>query len=173
MAGEDSSVDSGRSHSRGEDSPTARRDSGSARKIDSFKRHFVYEFQIPGGYEGGYTDELLVFNRQGQPCLRCKKTQIVKMKVAQRGTHICERCQAAPATLNPQTSQKRIRRRIQQQKPARKRKALRKRRPTRRSRSVPKRSVRLPKSGNRPSCRASQSKSTASESLNIPDPKLT
>lgn len=53
-------------------------------------------FKFLGGYEGGYTDELLVFNRQGQPCLRCKK-EIVKLKVAQRGTHICERCQAAPA----------------------------------------------------------------------------
>ncbi|MCR9143357.1 MAG: DNA-formamidopyrimidine glycosylase [bacterium] len=53
-------------------------------------------FKFLGGYEGGYTDELLVFGRQGQPCLRCKR-EIVKLKVAQRGTHICERCQAAPA----------------------------------------------------------------------------
>ncbi|MEQ9363363.1 MAG: bifunctional DNA-formamidopyrimidine glycosylase/DNA-(apurinic or apyrimidinic site) lyase [Leptospirales bacterium] len=52
-------------------------------------------FKFLGGYEGGYTDELLVFGRQGQPCLRCKKS-IVKLKVAQRGTHICERCQTAP-----------------------------------------------------------------------------
>lgn len=53
-------------------------------------------FKFLGGYEGGYTDQLLVFNRQGQPCLRCKQP-IVKLKVAQRGTHICQRCQAAPS----------------------------------------------------------------------------
>ncbi len=51
-------------------------------------------FKFLGGYEGGYTDELLVFARQGQPCLRCK-APIVKTKVAPRGTHICERCQPA------------------------------------------------------------------------------
>lgn len=53
-------------------------------------------FKFLGGYEGGYTDMLLVFQRQGQPCLRCKRS-IVKLKVAQRGTHICPHCQQLPA----------------------------------------------------------------------------
>ncbi len=53
-------------------------------------------FKFLGGYEGGYTDMLLVFQRQGLPCLRCKR-KIVKLKVAQRGTHICPNCQKLPA----------------------------------------------------------------------------
>ena len=52
-------------------------------------------FKFLGGYEGGYTDQLLVFARQGQPCPRCKRP-IVKLKIAQRGTHVCEYCQRRP-----------------------------------------------------------------------------
>ena len=63
------------------------------KSIDANGTSFM-NFKFLGGYEGGYTDQLLVFSREGQPCLGCKGT-IVKLKVAQRGTHICPKCQKA------------------------------------------------------------------------------
>lgn len=46
---------------------------------------------LEGGY-GSNKDNLKVFHRAGQPCPRCG-TAIRRMLVAQRGTHICPRCQ--------------------------------------------------------------------------------
>jgi formamidopyrimidine-DNA glycosylase len=48
---------------------------------------------LEGGY-GSNKDNLKVFRRAGQPCLRCG-TAIKRMIVGQRGTHICPRCQRA------------------------------------------------------------------------------
>ena len=53
------------------------------------------DFKFLGGRKGGYTDNLRVFSRQGEPCPRCNHI-ITKLKVAQRGTHICEKCQTPP-----------------------------------------------------------------------------
>ncbi|MEX1995393.1 MAG: bifunctional DNA-formamidopyrimidine glycosylase/DNA-(apurinic or apyrimidinic site) lyase [Candidatus Saccharimonadales bacterium] len=47
------------------------------------------------GQKGSYLSFAHVFRKQGQPCLRCG-TEIVKIRVAGRGTHICPRCQKAP-----------------------------------------------------------------------------
>ena len=45
------------------------------------------------GTKGDYLELFAqVFHRQGQPCPRCK-TEIEKIKVAGRGTHICPECQ--------------------------------------------------------------------------------
>lgn len=44
---------------------------------------------------GDMYDELNVFDRTGLPCPRCG-TPILKLAVAQRGTHICPSCQPAP-----------------------------------------------------------------------------
>lgn len=44
------------------------------------------------GRRGSNQHKLNVFRREGLPCPRCK-TKIVKMIVAQRGTHICPHCQ--------------------------------------------------------------------------------
>lgn len=44
------------------------------------------------GKDGTYQQQLRVYGRQGQPCQRCGET-IIKLKVAQRGTHICPNCQ--------------------------------------------------------------------------------
>lgn len=44
------------------------------------------------GKRGSYLDFARVFRREGQPCLRCGQ-DIVKLKVAGRGTHICPDCQ--------------------------------------------------------------------------------
>lgn len=45
-----------------------------------------------GGRRGRNSDNLKVFRRQGLPCPRCG-TAVVKTTVAQRGTHICPKCQ--------------------------------------------------------------------------------
>lgn len=44
------------------------------------------------GRRGFHQSQLKVFRRDGLPCPRCKKT-IVKIKLAQRGTHFCPKCQ--------------------------------------------------------------------------------
>ncbi len=47
------------------------------------------------GYKGSYLKFARVFRREGQPCPDCG-TDIVKTRVAGRGTHICPRCQKPP-----------------------------------------------------------------------------
>ncbi len=44
------------------------------------------------GRKGGHQFQLKVFRREGQPCSRCNAS-IIKIKVAQRGTHLCPICQ--------------------------------------------------------------------------------
>jgi len=44
------------------------------------------------GKKGSYMDFARVFRREGLPCPRCG-TEIIKIKVASRGTHICPYCQ--------------------------------------------------------------------------------
>lgn len=44
------------------------------------------------GKKGSYMDFANVFRREGQSCARCG-TEIIKLRVAGRGTHICPRCQ--------------------------------------------------------------------------------
>lgn len=47
------------------------------------------------GKKGSYLSFANVFRREGQPCVRCGMT-IEKIRVAGRGTHICENCQKSP-----------------------------------------------------------------------------
>lgn len=44
------------------------------------------------GKKGSYMDFARVFRREGLPCPRCG-TEIIKLRVAGRGTHICPNCQ--------------------------------------------------------------------------------
>lgn len=44
------------------------------------------------GNKGSYLAFAQVFRREGQPCPRCG-TEIIKIRVAGRGTHICPKCQ--------------------------------------------------------------------------------
>ncbi len=44
------------------------------------------------GKKGSYIDFVRVFRREGQSCSRCG-TEIIKIRVAGRGTHICPHCQ--------------------------------------------------------------------------------
>ena len=47
-------------------------------------------------YPGGWMQKRLrVYGRTGEPCRRCG-TPIVSLRIGQRGTHICPRCQPAP-----------------------------------------------------------------------------
>ena len=47
-------------------------------------------------YPGGWMQKhLRVYGRTGEPCRRCQ-TPIVALRLAQRGTHICPRCQPLP-----------------------------------------------------------------------------
>lgn len=52
----------------------------------------IINFYFGEGKSGNFRDQLQVFGRQGQECPRCE-TLIEKMRVAQRGTHICPNCQ--------------------------------------------------------------------------------
>lgn len=49
-------------------------------------------YAFDGDKKGNYLTYLKVFNRAKQSCLRCGGV-IIKIKVAQRGTHVCESCQ--------------------------------------------------------------------------------
>jgi formamidopyrimidine-DNA glycosylase len=50
------------------------------------------DFVGPFGEAGSNQEDLRVWRRAGQPCLRCG-TPIQKLRVAGRGTHVCPRCQ--------------------------------------------------------------------------------
>jgi len=52
----------------------------------------IINFYFGEGSKGNFRDALNVFDRHGQECHRCGTT-IKKIKVSQRGTHICPKCQ--------------------------------------------------------------------------------
>jgi formamidopyrimidine-DNA glycosylase len=54
------------------------------------------------GEAGRNREHLAVYQRDGEPCLRCG-TSLVRMVVAQRGTHFCPTCQPAPAAADALT----------------------------------------------------------------------
>ena len=49
-------------------------------------------YRTPEGQPGSYQHQFLVYGRDGEPCRTCGRT-ITKLVVAQRGTHVCTRCQ--------------------------------------------------------------------------------
>ncbi len=55
---------------------------------------FVYS-TLEGRPAGRFQDQLRVYGRAGEPCRSCR-TAVVRIVVAQRGTHLCPRCQPAP-----------------------------------------------------------------------------
>jgi len=52
-------------------------------------------YRTPTGQPGAYQDAFLVYGRAGRPCRTCGRA-IRRLVVAQRGTHVCTRCQPAP-----------------------------------------------------------------------------
>jgi formamidopyrimidine-DNA glycosylase len=54
-------------------------------------------FKQANGEAGGFAGQLLVYGRGGEPC-ECCGTPLERIKVGQRGTYLCPRCQ--PAALD-------------------------------------------------------------------------
>ncbi len=52
----------------------------------------VHSYSNAYGEAGSFQNQLNVYGREGQPCPRCGTT-IKKIKLAQRGTHFCSKCQ--------------------------------------------------------------------------------
>jgi formamidopyrimidine-DNA glycosylase len=52
----------------------------------------IINFYFGEKAEGSYRDELQVFGKEDFPCPRCQ-TILKKIKVGQRGTHLCPKCQ--------------------------------------------------------------------------------
>lgn len=61
------------------------------REGSSFDRFY----RTPTGQPGSYQHQFQVYGRQGQACRACGAT-VRKLTVAQRGTHVCPRCQRTP-----------------------------------------------------------------------------
>ena len=55
------------------------------------------DYRDASGARGTNRERLQVFRREGKPCPRCG-TSIEKIRVAQRGTHLCSTCQSPPPT---------------------------------------------------------------------------
>ena len=49
-------------------------------------------YRTPEGSPGSYQEQFLVYGRDGKPCRTCGR-RITRIVVAQRGTHLCTRCQ--------------------------------------------------------------------------------
>jgi len=52
-------------------------------------------YRTPEGRPGRYQEQFRVYGRSGLPCPACS-TLVVRLRVGQRGTHVCPRCQPAP-----------------------------------------------------------------------------
>src|SRR5205085_11418462 len=55
----------------------------------------IDDFRHTDGAEGSFQDSFLAYGREGEPCPRCGGP-IRKLRVAGRGTYVCERCQPRP-----------------------------------------------------------------------------
>ena len=58
----------------------------------------ISTYRKPDGTSGDMQNHFLVYDREGQPCLNCGQP-IVKIRVAQRGTHFCPQCQPLMTVL--------------------------------------------------------------------------
>ena len=65
------------------------------RAIEREGSSFDAFYRTPEGQPGSYQHQFRVYGRDGKPCLTCGRT-LRKLVVAQRGTHLCTRCQPAP-----------------------------------------------------------------------------
>ena len=55
----------------------------------------IDDFRDPYGVSGSFQDQFLVHLREGEPCTNCGRA-VRKLRVAGRGTYVCERCQSPP-----------------------------------------------------------------------------
>ena len=56
----------------------------------------IRDYVTPDGSDGGFQEERRVYARKGEPCATCG-TEIRRIVVGQRGTHLCTRCQRPAA----------------------------------------------------------------------------
>jgi formamidopyrimidine-DNA glycosylase len=52
----------------------------------------IRDYRTPGGGHGSMQERFAVFGRTGEPCPTCGR-EVVKLRVAGRGTHVCPSCQ--------------------------------------------------------------------------------
>ena len=52
----------------------------------------IINFSFLNGQSGNYANQLRIFGRSKEPCLKCK-CEIEKIRVAGRGTYLCNQCQ--------------------------------------------------------------------------------
>lgn len=62
-------------------------------KAIKYKGTTFKDYRDSSGQAGNFVEHLKVYGRKGLKCLRCKQTEISKMKLAGRGTHYCPNCQ--------------------------------------------------------------------------------
>jgi len=55
----------------------------------------LYDYRTVNGEVGAFAERLAVYGHEGEPCRRCG-SQLEKLVVGQRGTHVCRRCQPPP-----------------------------------------------------------------------------
>ncbi len=55
----------------------------------------IDDFRDPDGVQGSFQDRFLIHLREGEQCLVCGRP-VRKLRVAGRGTYVCERCQPRP-----------------------------------------------------------------------------
>ena len=55
----------------------------------------IDDFRNSDGSSGAFQERFLVYSREGEPCPRCGRA-IRKLRVAGRGTYVCEHCQPRP-----------------------------------------------------------------------------
>ncbi|MDP2629118.1 MAG: DNA-formamidopyrimidine glycosylase [Candidatus Harrisonbacteria bacterium] len=64
------------------------------KKALSLRGTSTSDFRDTAGKKGGYTDQRLVYGREGENCQRCL-TSIKRIKVGGRSAHFCPKCQKA------------------------------------------------------------------------------
>jgi formamidopyrimidine-DNA glycosylase len=65
------------------------------------------DYARPDGSAGSMQEEFRVYERDGEPCPRCR-TRIAKIRVAGRGTWFCPRCQPPPAEAGAPGAEARV-----------------------------------------------------------------
>ena len=58
----------------------------------------IDDYRDPDGVAGSFQDRFHVYSREGLPCSNCGRP-IRKLRVAGRGTYVCERCQPRPRAV--------------------------------------------------------------------------
>lgn len=63
----------------------------------------IDDFRDPYGVSGTFQDRFLIHTREGEPCVNCSRA-IRKLRVAGRGTYVCEKCQPRPRAASRRTA---------------------------------------------------------------------